>query len=382
MTLDLRGGHIYLAEPLGFADQTVMDLIELFASGHFVTIFSFLFGIGFYLQLERARMRSVSFTSLYLRRSLGLLVIASLATACGLDVVILLYYAVFGLLLLVLQRRRPRTLLIWIILLFAVANAYGPLKREFQERLSEPRVSASEPSDTYETDWEERRRIFREGTFTDIAAASLDRLGSYLMSWERRVRDFGILALLVLGLYVGRLGVLRDWATRRALARSALPWLVGTVVIGKTIKMLSDWAFAAETDSLTHSLLSSFGWPLTEPATGLCYVAAITLIIDQDSWRRVLSPLAPVGRLALTNYLFTGLVASAVIYSWGFGLFGRLKPTTGVLIVLALLPLQALASAWWTRRFQFGPVEWCWRAMTYGAAPPMRLGTPGSQARP
>ena len=358
-----------------------MGLIDVLASGKFITIFSFLYGIGFYLQLERCRTRSVSLAAFYLRRSAGLLIIASLATGCGLDVVILIDYAIFGPVLLILRRRSQRALLIWIILLFTVAGAYTPLRREFRSRLSESSTSTSESGDARRVAWQERQRIYREGTFGQIAAVNLEHLGSYLMNWERRVLDFDILALLALGLCVGRLGVLRERATRRALARSALPWLVGAVLIGKIIVILLDSASGAESYSLARALVRSFA-SVADPATGLCYVAAITLIIDQDVWRRVLSPLASVGRLALTNYLFTGLVASAVIYSWGFGLFGRLKPTTGVFIVLALFPFQALASAWWARRLQFGPVEWCWRAMTYGAAPPMRLGTPGSQARP
>ncbi len=81
LTWDLRGGQIYLPEPLGFADQTVMLFIALFANSKFVTIFSFLFGIGFYLQLERARARSANFTAFYARRSVGLLLIACVAMA-------------------------------------------------------------------------------------------------------------------------------------------------------------------------------------------------------------------------------------------------------------------------------------------------------------
>jgi uncharacterized membrane protein YeiB len=59
-------------------------------------------------------------------------------------------------------------------------------------------------------------------------------------------------------------------------------------------------------------------------------------------------------------------------FQWGLGLYGKLFPATGLLIVVALLPVQAWLSRWWLANFMFGPVEWLWRYWTYGQAPPMR----------
>ena len=35
--------------------------------------------------------------------------------------------------------------------------------------------------------------------------------------------------------------------------------------------------------------------------------------------------------------------------------------------------LQVAASRWWLPRFRFGPVEWLWRALSYGRLPPLRV---------
>ena len=61
MTTDLPWSPIFREQPLDIADNTVMILIDLLTNGKFVTIFSFLFGVGFFLQLERARGRGVPF---------------------------------------------------------------------------------------------------------------------------------------------------------------------------------------------------------------------------------------------------------------------------------------------------------------------------------
>ena len=151
----------------------------------------------------------------------------------------------------------------------------------------------------------------------------------------------------------------------------------GTVIF----MALKSYATVGSDSLALASIEGVVDWSIYQ-ALGLGYAAGITLLFERDACKRVLSLLATAGRLALTNYLLTSVVAAVVIYSWGFGLYGRLQPTMGALIVVALFPLLVLASAWWTRRFQFGPVEWCWRAMTYGVIPPMRVGTRPRQARP
>ncbi len=73
----------------------------------------------------------------------------------------------------------------------------------------------------------------------------------------------------------------------------------------------------------------------------------------------------------LTNYLFTGLVAAFISFSWGLGLYGKISVWQGLLLVLMIFPIQMLASQWWMARYNFGPVEWLWRSFTYGKLQPM-----------
>ena len=65
MTAHLPWGWEFHEQPLDGPDGTVMILIDLLTNGRFFTIFSFLFGIGFFLQLERARSRGVPFLATY-----------------------------------------------------------------------------------------------------------------------------------------------------------------------------------------------------------------------------------------------------------------------------------------------------------------------------
>jgi uncharacterized protein len=59
-------------------------------------------------------------------------------------------------------------------------------------------------------------------------------------------------------------------------------------------------------------------------------------------------------------------------YGLGFGLFWRVGASTAMAIALVIVAIQIPLSAWWLRRYQFGPMEWVWRRLTYRQALPMR----------
>ncbi|WP_297696320.1 DUF418 domain-containing protein, partial [Phenylobacterium sp.] len=75
---------------------------------------------------------------------------------------------------------------------------------------------------------------------------------------------------------------------------------------------------------------------------------------------------APLGRTAFTNYLLQSVIFSSIFYGYGLGLFDRLAPTPTFALGLGVYAAQVLLSTLWLRRFQFGPMEWLWRALMYG----------------
>jgi uncharacterized protein len=81
--------------------------------------------------------------------------------------------------------------------------------------------------------------------------------------------------------------------------------------------------------------------------------------------------LACVGRMAFTNYL-THSVVCAVIFV-GLGYFGQLERYQLYYVVFGIWAAQLALSSLWLSKFSMGPLEWLWRALTYGTLPPMRL---------
>ena len=368
MTTDLPWSPILREQPLDIADNTVMILIDLFAGGKFVTIFSFLFGVGFFLQLDRARGRGVPFLATYLRRLIALFFIGALAYVAGLQTFILMFYSVYGLLLLLFSKRSARFLLVAAIVcvvvevvtnhIEAVNNLMSTEQPERIELVEDH--SSPEPSAENEID-----RLYREGSFKEIVSDRASRLLKLGLSWKYYLRDLSYLGLMLLGCYVCRRGALQDRAVRLKMARTALPWLLSIGVAGMVISAWLRHSVAADSDLLTLIGDIVF-WPVGAPVLGLGYVAIITLVMEKETCRRVLLPFAAVGRLALTNYLFHVFVIAAFANQWGLGLYGEMGPFWGLMAAFSIYPLMVIASAWWIRRFQFGPVEWLWRTLTYG----------------
>ncbi len=388
MTADLPWGDTFREQILATPDRVVMILVDLLARGRFVTIFCLLFGLGFYVQLERAQARGEEFAVTYLRRVLGLFMIAAVANVAGLDTDVLIDYAMFGALLLLFYKRSQRFLLFSVIICFLAAQAPGFVEyyrsldgqvtvvaqMEQSDQLSATSEKSVQPDVATDEDLEkaEPTRIYREGSFVQIAKHRASRLLKYVKSFEQRLRDIDILGLLLLGVYVARRGVLSDPEVRREFARRALPWLLSIGSAGVLAFVVIEHFLSAAWDSEPLLLVKwAIGWPMMV-VLGLGYAAGITLLLERDNWRKLFSPLASVGRLALTNYLFTNLVFAVIAYSWGLGLYEKVQPFTGLVVVLLVFPMQVLASQWWLRHFNFGPFEWCWRSMTYGRLPPIR----------
>src|SRR5690606_36580248 len=105
---------------------------------------------------------------------------------------------------------------------------------------------------------------------------------------------------------------------------------------------------------------------------GLGYAALFVHLYCHPAWHRWLRPLAPVGRMALSNYLTHSVVGVALFYG-GALCIGRRGGTVAIWLAwLALFGAQIAISRWWLARCRFGPMEWLWRSLTYGRRQPMR----------
>lgn len=106
---------------------------------------------------------------------------------------------------------------------------------------------------------------------------------------------------------------------------------------------------------------------ISGPTLSVFYVMSLLLVLEnKQRLTRVARFLQPVGKMALSNYLIQTLLCTYIFYGYGLGLFGKIGPFYGILITIGIYSLQILYSYYWMKKFQFGPMEWLWRRLTYG----------------
>ena len=73
-----------------------------------------------------------------------------------------------------------------------------------------------------------------------------------------------------------------------------------------------------------------------------------------------------MGRMALSNYLFQSIVCIFIFYNFGLGLYGQVGTALGLALAIFIFIVQIFISRLGLKHYQYGPVEWLWKSLTYG----------------
>jgi uncharacterized protein len=131
--------------------------------------------------------------------------------------------------------------------------------------------------------------------------------------------------------------------------------------------------FDRVTFSITH-----VAYDVARLPVALAYVALLMMLAKAGAIRWLTSRLAAVGQMALSNYILHSVICAFVFTGYGFGLYGRLERYQLYYVVALCWAVSLVASPIWLRHFWFGPLEWCWRSLTYWRRQPMRIPRPSA----
>jgi uncharacterized protein len=322
--------HTRPASPIDSAVETILTMaVEMKA----LALFSLLFGAGLAIQFERLA-NSERRTSLLVRRLAVLLVFGLLHLCLIWNGDIPTEYALAGLIVLPFLFG-PRWLLAVAALVFLVLylaiQAFPP-----------PGLLPSTATLTQHV--ADATRIYATGGFLDVLAFRLRELPLFVplhaFIFPRTI------GLFLIGALAWRTGILQN-----------PPWRL--LSIGAPCIGLGAALIPAGAEALGTILLA------------LGYGAGIIGIANLESGKKLFGWAAPLGRMAFTNYLMQSLIFGWIFYDYGLGLFGRLGVASALAVGVAVYTGQVFFSAWWLRRYRYGPVEWLWRTLMCGVAQPM-----------
>lgn len=344
----------------GLFDNVAFAVFGAFVFGKFFSVFSFLFGLGFYLHFSK-RQDKGSFYKTYLWRML-LLFLIGLAHHSIWRGDILAIYAVLGMLLLFFRRLPAKFLP--VISLLLIINLPTHLYQLFQPFPPDAEVEfpmASQAADYY--------MLIKNGNLETV-------LTENTLSWPAKIqyqlesgRLLMTLGYFLLGLYAGRRKLFRNigknlsnFNSWNKISKNGVLILLtaGLFMYLFNLVTLPELEIVPPLQWLAGLLFSIYNACLT-----IFFITGVSLLYRQTVFIGILTPLGAMGRMALTNYLLQTFFGLLIFYKFGFGLFDQTSPAFNILIAIPVFYLQLKFSQLWLRHFKQGPIEWLWRSLTY-----------------
>lgn len=353
---------------LGIIDDIVDGFINTLLRGKFIALFSFLFGLSFFIQMDNGHKKGGNFGVRFFWRLLLLLGIGYLHHLFYRGD-ILTIYAVLGIFLIPFYTINNKWILSFSLLLFLGLGRYLVFYTTGGEGLfstTEMTPNAPKVLKYYDT--------LKNGTLSDVFATNA--VQGHIDKAEFQFGVFGrgyfTFAFFLIGLYVGRLNFFKNFREEKKLTKKVLIY-ASIVLVLSFVGMALAFSSMGENFNFKswNAMIGLSFMDLTNFSMTLIYIALFAILFRKVKWGKRLSAFAPYGRMALTNYVSQSIVFTFVLFGWGLGLIGELRQIYTFILAIIFIALQMWLSKVWLKYFYYGPLEWLWRSLTFFKVMPM-----------
>jgi uncharacterized protein len=388
--------HAY-ENPTVSGGATGWDLItwiitNMFFEGTMRALFSLLFGVGMFILLDRLEKNGagINAANIYFRRLTWLLIFGLINGYLILWIGEILYnYTLMGFLVFSFRNLSPKKLILISFFLFSagalwsysdyrndvkmveqvsIAKKYDSEGKELTKELKE----AKEKWEKIETKKSpkavaEYNANMRKG-YIDVVEFLAPVNLKYNEQDPYRYDLWDVLSMMLLGIALYKLKILSAEKSYRFYFFTALvgySW--GLLVNYYETKLIINSGFSFLGFSKSHLTYDLGRVPVAMGHIGLIMLFCKSAILN---WLK--KSLAAVGKMALTNYIMHSVIAMFVFTGAGFGLFGKLQRHELLYVVFSIWIFQLITSPIWLKYFQFGPIEWIWRNLSYMKKHPFR----------
>lgn len=362
-------------------DRVVQMIANYVIAGRFINIFSFLFGLSFFIQMDRASKKGVDFRGRFLWRMVILFAIGIIGTIFTyMD--ILSIYAFFGIILVLLFPLKN-----WVLITITAIILLGlPLMTIVGfDNITLEQTTAMAANQQVELQFTKSEimsvlsndiDVPANGSFFEAAKDNLTRKTSEKLNFQFLLssRGYVTFALFILGFVVGRTGFFEKVNVRR---KKNFILLIGFIIASVVIELIGQLITPDNPINLLMHISQGLEVPMISIITSTLNdlgslsqsgVLAMGFIVlyQTKALGKYLEGLSSYGRMGLTNYEIQNISGAILFSTWGFGsFFGRLGMTELFLLGLLIYTLQIIISRQWMKHFLYGPLEWFWRSGTY-----------------
>ncbi|MGE7919051.1 DUF418 domain-containing protein [Viridibacillus sp. NPDC093762] len=326
--------------------------IQVFVEGTFMPIFTFLFGYSLIKLVESIREKGRKSRWFLVRRFLMLLTLGLLHSTYIWEGDILAFYGGIGFFLFFFINRKPKTLIIWgiVLLLLITATSYG----KYEETEKEKTITASYVEKT--------NAIYKNGSYLEIkdhrnngedpltTMFDEDPIPSFFIIL---LLPFVIAPLFLFGMAAAKLNIFTKPKEER---NSYFKYIIIFIPLGLSLKIIghlaekSDWA--------------SIGVMGGGPILALGYMAAFAYLFSSHAQALPFRAFESIGKLSLTNYIMQSVICTTIFYGYGLGLFGNFGTFNSILLGVVIFAIQCFISTMYLKKFKRGPLELLLRIVT------------------
>ncbi|PEJ39110.1 hypothetical protein COF38_02415 [Bacillus pseudomycoides] len=344
-TSEITGGYEEI-------DRYIRLFYDMFIQTKFYTIFSFLFGLGFYIFMQRAETKTDHPKTLFVRRLLILLLFGFMHYVLLWDGDILHSYAIAGFFLFLFYKRKPRTVLICALVLLGLFQFFMLLMSLLLMFMPIEELRTSHPIMPLEN-W----GVQVQDRFTDFYSEVIQTNLFILPE---------IVGLFLLGLYAGKNDIFRR---TKELDPKLKKWQIIMFVLTLPIWFFMIRYFVAKQP---YEPIYMRGLTMFSGKTlFIFYIFTLMRLLQKEQWQKLLQPFQYVGRMALTNYI-SHTVITLIVFGLFFKNYLPVPLWVGQLFCIGFYTLQIFMSRWWLSHYQYGPLEYIWRLGTYGKMMPLK----------
>jgi len=361
------------------ADVTTRFWVYFLAQGKFWGLLSVLFGIGFYIFLERLDNKGLGLKAadIFARRLLWLFVIGVIHAYLIWDGDILYHYAICGFVLFAFRSFSIKQLALLLLLplslfLFQSYERTSSTQEKYQNYLALKSTDSANLTNEQENKIDRWERRYSEKPHTAIKKPSTRE--TYWQSVQENAENtkvdrgevfyrsifFRTLMLMVVGIILYRLGIFSDYRNVRYYWPLTLSFLLFALMIN--YQRYYHWTYTNHQPVV--DVLRGWMYLFPRELLAIGYVLVLNGLYQLILKGRV-KLIENVGKMALTNYILQSVVCGLIFYGYGMNYFNQLTRSELLPIVAALWLVTILYSALWLARFKMGPLESLWRKLTY-----------------
>ncbi len=194
-------------------------------------------------------------------------------------------------------------------------------------------------------------------------------------------RGYLTFAFFLLGMWIGRTRLFENLQNNKIVLKNIILYsFLGTIAMIPLFwylffQMESIFDLSSWWSMFALTAYDNFNFFFT-----LFLAAGFVYLFEIPKMQKMLFWFAPYGRMALTNYVFQSLIGTFIFFNWGLGYIGQLRNVELLIIALLIIAAQLVISWYWLKKFNFGPVEWVWRSLTYQKPQPFKILKPNAMA--